>query len=50
MFRGFEFIQYYIDELLIITKGDCYNHVEKLKLTLQNFKDNRLKCNIVNLF
>ena len=43
MFHGFEFIQAYINDLLIITKGDWYNHLENLELTLQKLKYNRLK-------
>ena len=43
--HGFEFIRAYINELLIITKRDWSNHLEKLELTLQKIKDNRLKCN-----
>ena len=35
IFRGFEFIRSYIDGLLIITKGDWSNHLEKLELTLK---------------
>ena len=46
MFRGFEFIQAYIDDLLIITKVDWSHHLEKLELTLKKLKYNRLKCNI----
>ena len=49
-FRGFEFIQVYINDLLIITKGNCFYHVEKLELTLKNLKNNRTKCNIKKLF
>ena len=45
MFFGFEFVWAYIDDLLIITKGDWYYHLEKPELTLQNIKDNGLKCN-----
>ena len=47
MFRGFEFIRAYIDDLLIIRKGDCSNHLDKIKRTLQKLKDNGLKCNIL---
>ena len=36
--------------MLIITKGDWSDHLEKLELTLQNIEDNSLKCNIENLF
>ena len=46
MFCGFEFIRAYIDDLLIITKVDCSNHLGKLEITLQKHKDNGLKCNI----
>ena len=46
MFRGFGFIQAYIDELLIITKDDWSNNLDKLELTLQKLKENGLTCNI----
>ena len=39
MFRGFEFIRAYSNELLITTKGYWSNHLEKLELTLQKLKD-----------
>ena len=48
MFCVFEFIWAYIDDLLIITKGDWSNHLENLELILQNIKDNGLKCDIKN--
>ena len=50
MLRIFEFIRAYTNELLIITKGDWSDHVEKLERTLQNIKDNGTKCNIENSF
>ena len=43
---GFEFIQAYIDKLLVITKGDWSDHLEKLELTLQKLKDSGLRWNI----
>ena len=43
MFRGFDFIRAYIDDVLIINKGDWSDHLEKLELPLQKLKDNRLK-------
>ena len=49
-FCGFEFIRAYIYDLLIITKGDWSNHLEKLELTLQEIKNNGLECNIENSF
>ena len=48
MFHGFEFILSYIHDLLIITKGDWYNHLKNMERVLQNLKDNGLKCNIEN--
>ena len=49
-FRGFEFIRAYIDDLLIITKGDWSDHWYKMELLLQKVKHNRLKCNIEKSF
>ena len=49
-FRGFDFIQAYIDELLITTNDDWYDQLEKLELILKNIKYNRLKCNVKKLF
>ena len=46
MFRGFEFIWSCIDDPLITTKGDWYNNLDKLELTLQKLKYNGLKYNI----
>ena len=45
-FHGFEYIQAYINNLLIINKVDWGNHLEKLELTLKNLKDSGIKCNI----
>ena len=50
MFRGFDFILAYNDDLLIITNVDWSDHLEKLELTLQKLKYNRLKCNIKKSF
>ena len=33
-FRGFEFIWTYIDDLLLIIRGNWFDHLEKLELTL----------------
>ena len=45
-FHGFEFIRAYIDSLLILTKGYCADHIQKLYLTLKKLKEKGLKCNI----
>ena len=39
LFHGSEFIRVYIYELLILTKGDWINHVNKLKLMLNKLKE-----------
>ena len=46
MFRRIEFIREYIDELLIITKGDWSNHLNILEPVLKKHRPNRLKRNI----
>ena len=46
LFHGFEFIYAYIDGILILTKGDWTDHVQKLELTLNKLKENGLKFNI----
>ena len=50
LFHGFLFIHAYIDGLLILTKGDCTDHVQKLELTLYKLKVKGLECNIENYF
>ena len=46
MFRGFDFIRAYINDLLIITKVDLSDHLDKLEQTLIRLKDHGIKCNI----
>ena len=46
LFHGFQFICAYIDENLVLTKGECTDHLEKLELTLNKTKEKVLKCNI----
>ena len=48
IFCGFEFIRAFIDDILIITKGDWYYHLNKLEQVLQKLKENRIKCNTNN--
>ena len=45
LFHGFEFIRAYIDELLILTKVCCTDHVYRLELILNKLKEKRLKYN-----
>ena len=42
LFHGFEFICEYNDGLLILTKIDCTDHVQKLQITLNKLKENDL--------
>ena len=58
LFHGFELICAYIDNLLVLTKGDWTDHVQELELTLNKLKEKdlnvilkrhsseKLKCNI----
>ena len=50
MFHGFDFIWEYINDLLIITKGDRSDNLTRLELIQQKLKDNGLKCNIKKSF
>ena len=43
IYHGFEFIRAYMYELLIITKKDWTDHVQKLELTLNRLKEKLLK-------
>ena len=38
LFHVFELIRVYIDELLVLTKGDWTDHVQKVELTLNKLK------------
>ena len=46
MFCGIKLIRAYTNDLLIITKGDLSNHLNKLELVLKNLRVNGLKCDI----
>ena len=46
LFHGLELIRAYIDELLILTKEYCTDHVQKLELTLNKLNKKGFKCNI----
>ena len=43
MFRRIEFIRAYIDEILVITKGDWSDNLDKLELVLKSLRANGLK-------
>ena len=50
MFRGIEFIRAYTYDLLIITKFDWSDRLNKLELVLKMLRVNGLKCNIETFF
>ena len=50
MFRGIEFTRLYIYDLLIITKGDWSNHLNKLELVQKNLRENGINCNTKKSF
>ena len=50
LYHGFKFSRAYMDELLILTKGDWTNHVEKSELNINRLKGKGLKCHIEKSF
>ena len=46
LFHGFELIRAYIDYILILTKVDWTDLIQKLELMLNKMKEIGLKCNI----
>ena len=50
LFYGFEFICAYIDDILILSKGNWTDQIQKLELTLNKLKEKGLKCNIEKAF
>ena len=50
LFYVFDFIYPYIDDLLVLTKRYCTEHLHNLELTLIKPKGEVLKCNIEKSF
>ena len=50
MVHIFYFIGAYTNDLVIINKGDWYNHLEKLDLMLQKFRYRGLNCKVEKFF
>ena len=50
LFREFEFIWVYIYNLLILTKEDWIDHIQKSELTLNKLMGKRLKSSIEKYF
>ena len=49
LIHGFEFIREYINNLLILTKGDWTNYVQKLELILNKLKEKDLNIILKSL-
>ena len=45
LMQGLEFVRAYIDDVLTITKGDWYDHLDKLEIVLQRLQQAGLKVN-----
>ena len=45
LFAGFEYVQAYIDNLLIVTKGSFEDHLRDLDTVLENLETEGLKIN-----
>ena len=50
LFHVFKFIRAYIDELLILTKRDWTDNVQKIELTLNKMREKGYKCYIEESF
>ena len=50
LFHGFEFIRAYLDDILILTKGDLTDHMQNLELMINKLKEKGLKYNIEKYF
>ena len=50
LFADLEYVCTYIDNLLVITKGDLNNHLDKLEVVLTKFKCAGIKINANKLF
>ena len=50
LFHVFEFICAYMDELLVLSKVDCTDYVQKIKLPVNKPKEKVIKCNIEKSF
>ena len=44
LFHGFEFICVYIYDILILTKGNCTDHIQKLESTFNKLKKKELNA------
>jgi Reverse transcriptase (RNA-dependent DNA polymerase) len=46
LMQGFDYVRvYYIDDILAITNGDWYDHLDKLELMFQRLQQAGLKVN-----
>ena len=45
LMQGLEYVRAYIDDILAITNGDWYDHLDKLELVFQRLQQAGLKVN-----
>ncbi len=50
LFDGMDYIRAYIDDLLVLTKGNFDDHLDKLEITLQRVREAGLKVNAPKSF
>ena len=50
LMAGLEFVRTYIDDLLVITKGDFSDHLSKLERVFRRLKESNLKVNATKSF
>ena len=50
LFDGIEYVRAYIDDLLILTKSDFTDHLEKLRVVLDRLREAGLKVNVTKSY
>ena len=50
LFDGIEYVRAYIDDLLVLTKSDYKDHLEKLRIVLQRLREAGLKVNVTKSY
>ena len=50
LFDGLDFVMVYIDDILVVTKGDYDNHLNKLRTVLQKMLDKGMQLEAKKYF
>ena len=45
LFSDLDFVLIYIDDILVVTKGDFQDHLEKLRIVLERFRKQGMQLN-----